>query len=111
MFSVTKQLYSHLGERGELFEVGLARDERVSGQRWRLAVTEQLRGGGSGRTPRATEERATAARFPFYALPVGLHISHCVFPWQGEITGCRVTEKDEVEDFPHENQIAYTLNV
>ena len=111
MFSVTNQLYPLLGDRGELFEAGLARDERVSGQRRRLVVTEQLRGGGSGGRPRATKERATAARFPFNALPVGLHISHCVFPWQGEITGCRVTEKDEVEDISHENRIVYALNV
>ena len=110
MFSVTKQLYSHLGERGELFEVGLARDERVSGQRWRLAVTEQLRGGGSGRMPRATEERATAARFPFYALPVGLHISHCVFPWQGEITARQVTKRNQIDGITKEYWICDVFN-
>ena len=71
--------------------------ERVSGQRRRLAVGKQLRGSNSGRPLSPAKERATAPRFPFPTVSVDLRISHCLFPWQGEITGRQVTKRNLID--------------
>ena len=42
VISVANQLCPLSSEHGQLYEVGLERDERVSGQRRRLVLEEQL---------------------------------------------------------------------
>ena len=101
----TNQLYSLSGQHGEMYEVELAMAERVSGRHRRLAVAEQLRSGGSGRTPSATKERATAPAFSLYALSTDLRISSCVFPWQGEISARHVTKRNQIDGITKETSI------
>ena len=86
--SIINPLCPLLGELVQLYEVEIARDERVSGQRRRFAVERQLRDGGSGRTSSATKGRATVSRFPLSAL-----------------SRCQLTIRNQIEGITSENAI------